>query len=1126
MPEFQNPFAPLYNFVSVFLDDIIVFTPKLESEASSLDFHKRILGRVFHKLEYHDLRINAEKTKLFRKEVEVLGHIVKDGQVRPNPKRLEDLLKSPFPKSRNQMLAFLSLAGQIRHCLSLHSHSLLARLYDLTSVKRAYEPTDEHHKAFEAVKREMSSEQLVSWIPSGKPTLLYCDASQSLLGACLFEIDFGGAPIITEEEVQLQGRSLSIYQSLGRKVYRYCKEKEILLSETDIVSNGSCFYHSVLDQLRIYGLGENFPTDPEDFRIIIGNYALENRKLRQVTEPFREAIDNRPWQSYVRDYMREKEPVDECGVMTQATADFLGRDIVLITDNINQKDPIVIKSSTSSFPLPPLFLGFFPPTKINSVGHYVSLVVQKPTALTGSSFTHLSREKQWKELSREQLFDQVRTLWQKRDTKKKPMLRLLGCMSKSIPEVERKNSIWVLELKALLQALHNFRDIILASPTCITLVDSRSLYLLLHRTIGETALKLNRWHAVIQQKFPQLLFYLIGTTFNAADFFSRQFKAPGFNPEKLALKPRFESSVHEMEGELLSIGQAEAIANENDQYVPRCLKKKEAALHTLSASTDRLSEIALPLKELAARLSPDKIAAAQRKELAESYQEALATSTSNQKGPHKVHLQNGLLFVTLRSGDDPLIYVPPSVVGLLIAYHHLLSAHKLGRDGLYEEMKRTYYFPAMRATVLEFIALCQNCAINNGIMGRKSELGKTLKASAPLQILYMDITTLKSRATSGGSDYLVLVDSFSKYLCVYPCPRKVNDRVIIKHLKTYFAHMGLCHTIVSDNAAYFRSRVILAFLSSLGIKMVHTAHFRSQSKGQVERFNRVLKKALRASLMTKSSYDFEDYLFLVQLQLNNSINLSTKFAPSEVVLGRRTLNSPGLALSLKEAVLSGSLIDSSLARDVQTLRQRLEDIWRLTERGIEKTREKEEKRFNRSARNASFAVGDLVFVLDHRISPSGSSKILDPPLQKSPFMVLRVFSKVLDVVRLVDRWTTRIHMNDAKKIKDFPSDSPLLAWLPKSVKQELGGPVTWQQIRDLARTDNLPVLFREQLFRQNLAHHSGVQTRAERKRLAALQGEIDHDFQQAVEDDDDDDDDVDEADDAAQRRVRFADGAA
>jgi len=75
----------LDRFVVVFIDDILVFS-KTEAE------HEEHLRLVLQKLREHQLYAKLSKCEFWLKEVSFLGHVISNGGVVVDPKKVSDVL--------------------------------------------------------------------------------------------------------------------------------------------------------------------------------------------------------------------------------------------------------------------------------------------------------------------------------------------------------------------------------------------------------------------------------------------------------------------------------------------------------------------------------------------------------------------------------------------------------------------------------------------------------------------------------------------------------------------------------------------------------------------------------------------------------------------------------------------------------------------------------------------------------------------------------------------------------------------------------------------------------------------------------------------------------------------------
>jgi len=69
------------DFVSVYLDDVLVFSKTLEG-------HLEHLRTVIERLAAAGLKLKPSKCHFIRQEVEYLGHIITPNGLKPNPQRV------------------------------------------------------------------------------------------------------------------------------------------------------------------------------------------------------------------------------------------------------------------------------------------------------------------------------------------------------------------------------------------------------------------------------------------------------------------------------------------------------------------------------------------------------------------------------------------------------------------------------------------------------------------------------------------------------------------------------------------------------------------------------------------------------------------------------------------------------------------------------------------------------------------------------------------------------------------------------------------------------------------------------------------------------------------------------
>ncbi|XP_062558158.1 uncharacterized protein K02A2.6-like [Armigeres subalbatus] len=86
--------------VDTFLDDIFVAS-KTEEE------HHKMLNALFQRLQVYGFVLREEKCNILQPEVKYLAHIVDENGLRPDPSKVEAIVKMPPPKDVTTLRSFL-----------------------------------------------------------------------------------------------------------------------------------------------------------------------------------------------------------------------------------------------------------------------------------------------------------------------------------------------------------------------------------------------------------------------------------------------------------------------------------------------------------------------------------------------------------------------------------------------------------------------------------------------------------------------------------------------------------------------------------------------------------------------------------------------------------------------------------------------------------------------------------------------------------------------------------------------------------------------------------------------------------------------------------------------------------
>lgn len=199
----------LGNGVHVYIDDVSIATEKR-------DDHDRLLKEVFTRLKKHNFQVKIKKCYFYAKQIEFLGFIVTPGQVRPNPNKIEALMKISEPKNRKQVQQFLGMANYYRRFIRNYSH-ISRPLTKQTSIKNKFTFDDDCKEAFLTIKSKLAGNVMLQIVDYAERFYVSCDASDKAIGAVLAQ---GRYP--NDRPIQFFSQALNEQQAKWKIIEREC----------------------------------------------------------------------------------------------------------------------------------------------------------------------------------------------------------------------------------------------------------------------------------------------------------------------------------------------------------------------------------------------------------------------------------------------------------------------------------------------------------------------------------------------------------------------------------------------------------------------------------------------------------------------------------------------------------------------------------------------------------------------------------------------------------------------------------------------------------------------------------------------------------------------------------------
>ena len=176
----------LFNFLLVYLDDLLIFSESFDDHLQHLEVLKKICDT--------GLKLNLEKCQLLRPEVSYLGHTISAKGVSCQDEKTEAVQRWPVPHTTKELRSFLGFAGYYRRFVKNYARVAgpLHQLANCNAKAKNKRPApigglwkEEHQKAFQQLKEALSSAQVLAFADFSKPFILETDASQRGLGAIL-----------------------------------------------------------------------------------------------------------------------------------------------------------------------------------------------------------------------------------------------------------------------------------------------------------------------------------------------------------------------------------------------------------------------------------------------------------------------------------------------------------------------------------------------------------------------------------------------------------------------------------------------------------------------------------------------------------------------------------------------------------------------------------------------------------------------------------------------------------------------------------------------------------------------------------------------------------------------------
>ncbi|GJW77682.1 putative reverse transcriptase domain-containing protein [Tanacetum coccineum] len=207
-----------------------------------------------------------------------------------------------------------------------------------------------------------------------------------------------------------------------------------------------------------------------------------------------------------------------------------------------------------------------------------------------------------------------------------------------------------------------------------------------------------------------------------------------------------------------------------------------------------------------------------------------------------------------------------------------------GSGKMYQDMKKLYWWPNMKADIATYVSKCLTCARVKTEHQRPS--GSLVQPEIPQwkwDNITMDFVTKLPKSSQGYDAIWVIVDRLTKPAIFTPM-RKTDsmEKLARMYLKEVVTRHGIPVSIICDRDPKFASNFWRSLQKALGTSLDMSTVYHPQTDGQSERTIQTLEDVLRACVIDFGN-GWVKHFPLVEFSYNNSYHASIKAAAFEAL---------------------------------------------------------------------------------------------------------------------------------------------------------------------------------------------------------------------------------------------------
>ncbi|GJW95910.1 putative reverse transcriptase domain-containing protein [Tanacetum coccineum] len=193
-----------------------------------------------------------------------------------------------------------------------------------------------------------------------------------------------------------------------------------------------------------------------------------------------------------------------------------------------------------------------------------------------------------------------------------------------------------------------------------------------------------------------------------------------------------------------------------------------------------------------------------------------------------------------------------------------------GSDKMYQDLKKLYWWPNMKAIIAEYVGKCLTCSRVKAECQKPS--GLLIQPEIPTwkwERITMDFVTKLPKTSSGHDTIWIIVDRLTKSAHFIPTKAIDSIETLTRlYIKEIVSRHGVPISIISDRDSHFTSRFWQSMQSALGTQLDMSTTYHPKTDGNSERTIQTLENMLRACVIDFGK-GWERHLPLVEFSYNS-----------------------------------------------------------------------------------------------------------------------------------------------------------------------------------------------------------------------------------------------------------------